>query len=948
MGVHVGPAVAEGNDYSATHTLNRVARIMSAGHGGQILLSREVADFVRRDLPTDVIVRDMGKHRMKGLTHLEELFQLVEPGLPADFPPLKTLDHSPQNLPIQPTPFIGRAHDLAALETMLTRSNTRLVTVTGPGGMGKTRLALTVAERQLRSERFADGAFFVALAPVGATEHIITTLADALAFPLATGGPQTRTPRQQVLDHLRAKQLLLVLDNCEHLLDGVRDLATDLLADAPEVRLLATSREPLHLHGEQLFPLGGLLAEAEADAVALFTSAVARLQPVFTVDARILGDVSRICRLVGGMPLAIELAAGWADTLTMDMIAAEIAQDLGVLETETANIPARHRSMRAIFDTTWQRLDAVDSSAFVRLAVFRGGCTRGAVQAITGATLRQLHRFVGRPLLQYDPTRDRYSIHELLRQYAAGQLAADPAEEQAAPDQHAAYYLRALAARERDLAGARQVEALSEIERDSENVRAAWEWAVIHAQNQLLAPAAGCLSLFYEWQGRIEDGAAALRLAADRTHTTADSMAPGLRAVLLAYQARFTYLLGDGAAAAALLQQAQAALDTADPRMDAAGDARAVVFLQMGRCSAEYDYAIARPAFEQSQALYQALGNQSGAAAALLGLGISAIGIASDYDLAQRCLEQSLALHRTLGDRLGISEVLVNLSLNARYQGRIAESEGFAREAYTLSLAIGNRRAIARAGSNLGAALHWNGKYEESYPLLRETLAIYQDLDDRQGLSTSYLRLGLAEVLLGHYTEARATFATALAEACAISLALDVGGSLRGLIAIDVVEGAYAHARTRGEEAIAIFTRLGEHFFLGTTHALCALAARGAGDRRRARQHAVAALHTALSARVWLATIHALWAIALLLADSGAPERSAELYALVEGEYNPRDDPWSRDAARRELAAIVAALPPEIAAAAQERGRQHDLWATARDLLIEVEVAGWGQRSGRE
>jgi predicted ATPase/class 3 adenylate cyclase/tetratricopeptide (TPR) repeat protein len=942
MGVHVGPAVAEGSDYTTTHTLNRVARIMAAGHGGQILLSGEVADFVRRDLPADVIVRDMGKQRMKGLTHLEHLFQLVAPGLPADFPSLKTLDYTPQNLPIQPTPFIGRAHELALVEAILTRSNTRLVTITGPGGMGKTRLALAVAERQLHSGRFADGTFFVALAPVGAAEHIITTLADALAFPLATGGAQNHTPRQQVLDYLRAKQLLLVLDNCEHLLDGVRDLAIDLVAAAPELRLLATSREPLHLHGEQLFPLGGLSAEAEADAVALFTSAVARLQPDFTVDARILGDVARICRLVGGMPLAIELAAGWADTLTMDMIAAEIAQDLGVLETETANMPARHRSMRAIFDTTWQRLDAVDGSVFARLAVFRGGCTRGAVQAITGATLRQLHRFVGRSLLQYDPTRDRYSIHELLRQYAAEQLAADPDQVQAARDRHAAYYLTALAARERDLTGARQIEALSEIERDSENVRAAWEWAVMHRQESLLAPAAGCLSMFYEWQGRIEEGEVAFRLAADSAHATAESIAPGLRAVLLACQSRFIYLLGDRAAAAALLQQAQATLDSAAASVDGLGAAQAVVFLQIGRCNAEHDYAIARPAFEQSQALYQSLGKQSGAAAALLGLGISTIPFASDYDLAQRCLEQSLALYRTLEDRLGISEVLVNLSLNARYQGRIAKAESFAREGYALACIIGNRRAIARAGSNLGEALYWNARYEESYELLRETLAIYLNLGDRQYLSTIYIRLGCAETFLGRYTEARATFTTALAEARAISFALEVGGALWGLILIDVAERAYAGARRRGEEAIAIYMRLGEHFFLSLIHGLCALAARGMGDRQQARQHAVAALHAALPARVWLATGQALCAIALLLADSGAPERSAELYALAKMKSYNGDDPWSQDSLMRELAAIVAALPPDIAAAAQERGRARDLWATACDLLTELETAGWG------
>ena len=193
----------------------------------------------------------------------------------------------------------------------------------------------------------------------------------------------------------------------------------------------------------------------------------------------------------------------------------------------------------------------------------------------------------------------------------------------------------------------------------------------------------------------------------------------------------------------------------------------------------------------------------------------------------------------------------------------------------------GNRWAIARAGSNLGNALYWSARYEEAYALQREILAIYLDLGDRQGLSTIYFQLGLAETFLGRYTEARVTFTSALAEARAISFALEVGSALWGLILIDVAERAYADARSRGEEAIAIYMRLGEHFFLSLIHGLCALAARGMGVQQQARQHAVAALRAALPGRVWLATIHALCAIALLLADSGAPERSAELYALA-------------------------------------------------------------------
>jgi tetratricopeptide (TPR) repeat protein len=454
-------------------------------------------------------------------------------------------------------------------------------------------------------------------------------------------------------------------------------------------------------------------------------------------------------------------------------------------------------------------------------------------------------------------------------------------------------------------------------------------------------PAARCLSLFYEWQGRIEDGAAAFRLATDSADRIANLMALQPRAVLLAHQARFSYLLGDRAAAAALLQQAQAALDSARAGTEALDAARALVLLQIGRCSAEHDYAVARPAFEQSQALYQALANHSGAAAALLGLGISALSMDSDYDLARRCLEQSLALYRIQEDRLGISEVLVNLSLNARYQGRLAESESFAGEAYTLACTIGNRRAITRAGSNLGTALSWSAKYEQAHELLRETLAIYLDLGDRQGLSTIYFRLGLAELFLGRYTDARATFTTALAEARAISFALDIGAALQGLMHIALAENGFADARRLGEEAITIFTRLGEQFFLSSTYALCALADRGAGDERWARQHAVAALQISLSAHIWISTLNSLWTIALLIADAEAAERSAELYALIQRELTG-DDQWLEDVVLRELAAIVAALPPEIAAAAQERGRASDLWATARELLADLEASGWG------
>src|SRR6266496_4032154 len=244
MGVHVGPAVAEDTDYHTTHTLNRVARIMAAGHGGQILLSEEVADLVRRDLPTDVTLRDMGQHRMKGLTHLEHLFQLVAPDLPAAFPPLKTLDHHPNNLPLQPTLLIGREKESASVCALLRRADIRLVTLTGPGGTGKTRLALQTAAELV--DEFKDGVWFVNLAPISDPNLVAATVAQTLGIKENAG----RSLLDQLKAYLREKQLLLLLDNFEQVADAA-PLVGELLAATPGLNVLATSRMSLHLSGER-------------------------------------------------------------------------------------------------------------------------------------------------------------------------------------------------------------------------------------------------------------------------------------------------------------------------------------------------------------------------------------------------------------------------------------------------------------------------------------------------------------------------------------------------------------------------------------------------------------------------------------------------------------------------------------------------------------------------
>jgi predicted ATPase/transcriptional regulator with XRE-family HTH domain len=858
------------------------------------------------------------------------------------------------NLPHQPTPFVGRTADLAALAALFAKPATRLVTITGPGGMGKTRLALALTEQLIAVNCFPDGVYFVALAALDTAERIVPALAEVLDFPLDIGVKQARSPRQQVFDYLSTKRLLLVFDNLEHLLSesagnpgDAAELVAALLATAPGVVILATARERMKLREEHVYLLHGLDVVDDrgaefSSAVALFVQRAQRLRLAFAPTRDELGVVAQICRLVDGMPLAIELAAGWVDTLALPNIAAELAHSLDLLATELHDVPFRQRSVRAVFDASWQRIRPAEQQVFARLAIFRGGGTRKAVQVVTGATLPQLQALISTALLHYDVTHDRYTIHELLRQYAAEHLANDPANAQAAHDQHATYFCGLLRDLRADLQGAHQLEALEAIEVDGENMHAAWEWAAGQRNAALIDQALESLGYFYEWRGLAEEGVGAYSLAADSLAAVSTSHAHQVRAKLLAWQSRCAYLLGDNTAAGVLLAQSQELLDDPDLAEVDTRATRAFMLLQAGQLAADHDYPAACAAYEQSQALFEALGDRRGAAAALFGLGAATEDLIGHYDRAQRYLQESLAIRRTLDDRLGMIETLAYMSENVRYRGQVEEGERLARESYQVSTMLGNRRAIALAASYLGSALYWNEQYAESHHMLQEAAAIYTDLGDRAGLANAYFRLGVAEAFLGRYADARTTFTNELQIARELGMPLEVGTSLIGLMFVALAQQTYDEARVLLTEAVPLFTGAGEHFFLSQMYAFGALAERGAGRRRQARGHALAALRTALEIRSWLMVLHAFWAIALLLADDAEPERAAELYALTERENPQRNNPWAIAVYRRELAEIATMLPAAVAAAAQARGQALDLWTTAQELLAELEAAGWG------
>ena len=444
---------------------------------------------------------------------------------------------SKHNLPVQPIAFVGREAMLAEIGERLGDPSCRLLTLVGSGGSGKTRLALETAGRHL--DAFKDGVSFVGLAPLQSADAIVPTVFQALGLPVLAGGD----PRQQLLSWLREKNLLLVFDNFEHLLAGQvpgsgdgAGLVADVLAAAPGVKVLATSRAALKLQDEHLFPVGGMdypggevegkgrATPGEAgrySAIRLFVQGARQVEPAFELTADNVADVSRVCSLVDGMPLGILLATAWVRMLTPGEIAVEVSRSLDFLKTNMRDVPERQRSLRAVFDHSWGLLNPREREVMQALSEFRGGFTREAAAAVTGVSLATLlslvdKSFLGRSVaLSPAPRRrGRYEVHELLRQYAAEQLAQEPASAERIRDQHSAYFASALRRWASVLKGPRQEEALAELDVEIDNARVAWDWAVERGQVARLDEALEGVCRFYELRLRREEGEAACCAAA--------------------------------------------------------------------------------------------------------------------------------------------------------------------------------------------------------------------------------------------------------------------------------------------------------------------------------------------------------------------------------------------------------------------------------------------------
>jgi predicted ATPase len=644
--------------------------------------------------------------------------------------------------PPQPTPFIGRAQELAHVEQLL--SETHLLTLTGPGGIGKTRLALKVAERT--AEWFKDGVYFVPLAPIRTCKNIPQTISEAIRYPLSS----QEDPQRQLLRHLRYKRLLLVMDNFEQLMDGVQ-LVDEVLRTTPEVKVLATSRERLYLQSETYHVVGGLRYPEEpassglekTDAVILFVQRAGKVRAGYSPSSDELARIAGICRLVQGMPLAIELAAAWLHVLNVGEIAEELEKGLDILSTEVRDAPERHRSIRAVFEHSWSLLDQAEQEVFMRLSVFRGGFTREAAELVAGASLSQLAKLVNKSFLSHDPGSARFAVHELLRQYAQERLEADQEVSLSALEAHAAYFAGFVQQRTLLLRGRRQPVVLAEIEADIENIRIAWGHYLESADApQLWKLIVGLWHVYWiRWWNRA--GKDMFAEAAWVLHGARDEEGLGLRAFAMACQGYFMAWLGLAEDGYRLAEEAVSILQGQD-RPEAlviAYDSLVVNAYFLGRIMEEIE------AMDRMLAIAEGIEDSWLLAFTLFGAGMVAL-IEGDFERARELGESNLRIYEEIGDVSGSTMALIVLGHSAMACGDYDHAAAYYLRCLRRSEEVGFHYSIQTATKYLGKLSLLLGDLEDAEGYLLHSLCITEEIGferDMINLLNKFARLRAAQ-----------------------------------------------------------------------------------------------------------------------------------------------------------------------------------------------------------
>jgi predicted ATPase/class 3 adenylate cyclase len=755
MGLHTGEPQISALGYVGID-VHRAARISAAGHGGQVLLSQTTHDLVAVELPEGVTLRDLGEHRLKDLRQPKHLYQLVIEGLPADFPPLKSLKAAtPNNLPIQLTSFVGREKELT--EIRQTIGEHRLVTLTGPGGSGKTRLSVQVGTELIES--FHDGVFFVALAPITDPGLVASTIAQSLGVGETAG----KSIVDNLKDYLQNKSLLLLLDNFEQVISAA-PLVSELLTACKDLKVLVTSREGLRVRGEHeyfvpplalpdLSELPALETLTQFASVALFTQRAQAVKQDFRITTETAQTVAEICYRLEGLPLAIELAAARIKLLPPKAMLARLEKRLDFLTSSARDLPTRQRTLRDAIAWSYDLLNADEQKLFRQVSIFVGGCTFEAIEAVTEArsslTLELLGSLLDKSLLREVEDRigePRFVMLELLREFGLEQLQAD-GEKEATCLRHAKFFLALAEEAETKLESSEQVDWINRMEEEHDNLRAALEWSKsANGAGDICLRLAGTLGLFWESRGYFSEGrerlSAILSTGIAQGKTTA-------RARLLARAAELAYRQSDYPATLALAEESLTICREVGDKQGAAA-----ALIKLGNTATEGgDYVTASGYLAEALMIWRELKDKHGTARALISLGWAALR-PGDYQLANERLEEALTISRELEDTRSIGFELSGLGEVALREGDYARARQLLEESLELRRQLGNKWGVGVSLGTLGWVAIHEGDWKRAVARLGESLEVRQEIGDKGGSAWCLERL--AEVASAQQQTAKA------------------------------------------------------------------------------------------------------------------------------------------------------------------------------------------------
>jgi predicted ATPase/class 3 adenylate cyclase len=750
MAVHTGLSYERSGDYFGP-TVNRVARLLSIGHGGQVLVSGAASDLAQGELPPKITFRDLGAQRLKDLAQPEQVYQLVAPDLTQDFPPLRSLDALPNNLPIQVTSFVGRDEELALVKQRL--SKTRLLTLVGAGGIGKTRLALQAGAELL--DQYEDGVWLIEFGSVSDPDLVPSVVAGVLSVAKV----ENRSLIESVVYALRPKSTLLILDNCEHLVEPLAKVIDAILHGCPHVRLLASSRQGLGVDGEALHrvsslavpdSLDGLTAQHAASfgAIALFVERAGAIVDTFALTDANVRTVANICQRLDGIALAIELAAPRLKALSVEQLSDRLAERFRLLTGGKRTALQRQQTMRALIDWSYDLLSEAEKMLLRRVAIFAGGWTLDAATEIcadehleTWDVLDLMTSLVDKSLVvaELQGTSQRYRLLESTREYALEKLDAT-GERQVLARKHAEYFTRVARSADQAFARTPLQPWMAPLELEVENFRAALNWSLIERRAvQLGAAIAGSLESLWieggmEAEGRQWVNAA---LGFDR------ELVPDaeLSRLFLASAAIYGY---EGER---VVQAAKRAIELYEQLGDRIGVARARFELAQGLFRMGRDADMEQPLREALET-FRSAGDAYWTARCLDRAGL-AFMLRGDVDPARKTLSDALAVYQARGDDTGCDRVLANLGELEFAVGNADRAIELVQEALAIDLRLKRKSNVAISYNNIAAYRTSIGQYDEARNSARAGLRTAREAQHPVMVGIAVQHLALIAALRG-------------------------------------------------------------------------------------------------------------------------------------------------------------------------------------------------------